>query len=291
MAVNIYVPLRDHSLHLSISRLPHRDHISKMALPLVFISLIPLSLASPDCSSTCGNLTISAPFGMNDPKCYHGKWFEIVCKADRAYLKFLNLEITKLEISSCKIWVKNPIYSLNCKNPPTISSLPINMSGSPFVYSREDNLFVGVGCNTQALIQQVGHPDVVLGGCISICPSNKLNTSQIPSCQGKYCCATSLPRVLSEFRPTIQYVAPNSTIKGGGDCSYALIAEDKGLHDWGSRILSKLKDSDSVPAVLQYGSACTDSQTPFNSSLCATPCAPSSGPFYYYYVLLYTTTS
>ncbi|XP_028784381.1 wall-associated receptor kinase-like 22 [Neltuma alba] len=260
-----------------------------MALHLLFISLLPLAaLASPNCNSTCGNITISPPFGMNEPRCYHNEWFEINCSQDSAgihkpYLKKIRLEVTKFDYSSCKVWVNNPIYSWHCKIPATRGganvSLPLNMTASPFAYSREDNVFLGAGCDTQALLLQGSH-DGVFGGCVSICSSVNLNHSAIGGCLGQYCCTASLPRGLSEYNPRIEHVAGNH-----GDCSYALIVEDKGQNDWGSRILSSLSHSSSVPAVLEYYSACNVSDIlsseALNSPLapqCASPLFPGANP-------------
>ncbi|KAI9122531.1 hypothetical protein K1719_006371 [Acacia pycnantha] len=158
---------------------------------------------------------------------------------------------------------------------------------SPFAYSQEDNVFLGVGCNTQALLLR--GDDVVFGGCVSICHNN--SHSGIGACVGHYCCATSLPRSLSEFKPRIEHVAgnySNSRTHDDEDCSYALIAQGNGHNDWGARIVSELKDLNSVAAVLEYKSSCsrdesdmTSSQALINSALgpavCSSPCASTGG--------------
>lgn len=76
-------------------------------------------------------------------------------------------------------------------------------------------------------------------------------------------------------------MAANSSPRDPGDCNYALIAEDNGRADWGRWILSELKDSDSVPAVLEYRTSCAEtSSTTLNSTLgpqCTSSCAPQGG--------------
>lgn len=180
---------------------------SQIILILCSISIYPLlafsQLSQPGCESTCGSVPIPYPFGMKDPKCYVDKWFEIECRNSttssssssysasssgiddqKPFLKSLNLEVSQISVQQGKVWIMNPIYRRNCKNKS--EGAAINMRGSPFVYSQEDNKFVSVGCNTLALLHS---NDSEVGGCVSICDDND-ETDQTniltDGCHGRY---------------------------------------------------------------------------------------------------------
>ncbi|XLU29580.1 hypothetical protein S245_065646, partial [Arachis hypogaea] len=60
---------------------------------------------SPKCDSMCGEFEILYLFGMNDPACYAGKWFEIECLNTSMnnvptltpYLKAADLEVRSID--------------------------------------------------------------------------------------------------------------------------------------------------------------------------------------------------
>lgn len=163
------------------------------------------------CNDNCGGIDIPYPFGMGDPYCYVDEWFEIECIHDhdniKPILKKLNLEVRKIDARHSTIEIMNPIYRQTCdKEGNTItnynyttnndvwSSSVINMRESPFVYSHEDNRFVGVGCNTLSLLHSY-YDDTDIGGCVSICDDNNKNNKNeqeqqekqlLANCNGRY---------------------------------------------------------------------------------------------------------
>lgn len=62
------------------------------------------TIARHGCNPKCGNVTVFFPFGMDDPKCYASKPFEIECRHNNntsqghrkpvPYLKYISLEVT-----------------------------------------------------------------------------------------------------------------------------------------------------------------------------------------------------
>jgi hypothetical protein len=199
-------------------------------------------IAQQGCNSTCGTVSIPFPFGMNEPHCYAHKWFEIECKVDNIsrgptpYLKSLKLEVNNFY--SGMVEIMNPIYRSNCqknKSSNKSNKTVINLRDSPFVYSQNENTFLAVGCNKLAFLQSKG---TTVGGCVSIC-DEKINSfsnfySESDSCNGEYCCWTSLPLHLSEYNTTFRGLSEQSS----DECSYALIVRK----DWVS--LSRSYSSD-----------------------------------------------
>ncbi|WJX23268.1 non-specific serine/threonine protein kinase [Trifolium repens] len=228
---------------------------------LIIISPIspPQAYAQNGCNSTCGEISIPFPFGMNEPHCYAHKWFEIECKSNKPYLKSLNLEVKDFDVSSSFVQIMNPIYrSNNCQHNKTSSNnnktVTIDLRDTPFVYSQDDNTFLAVGCNNLAFLQSNG---AKIGGCVSICDDKNNNNFNIDSdgCNGRYCCKTSLPSHLSEFNATLEGLRKDSS----DGCSYALIASRYWASLQSSYLdyleierLNELKNMEYAPAFLEW---------------------------------------
>ncbi|XP_027333993.1 wall-associated receptor kinase-like 10 [Abrus precatorius] len=213
----------------------------------------------PDCDSRCGTVTIPYPFGIKDPKCYADKWFEIECRSTSTgqtpYLKSPNVEVTSIDPMNSKVWIMNPVFHWNCQN--TKDSEPvIDLKGTPFVYSKDDNKFTAIGCNKIAFLQSNGSE---VSGCVSLCDrydDEEVNNNVafgVDGCVGRFCCETSLPSFLSEFNVTLENVREKNVSDG---CSHALIGteywyrvpfgssyEDRSFRDLGVNY---------VPAVLDW---------------------------------------
>jgi hypothetical protein len=189
-------------------------------------------IAQQGCNSTCGEISIPFPFGMKEPHCYAHKWFEIECKLDKTshihkpYLKSLNLEVRDFDYDLSMVEIMNPIYRSNCKKNKSNKTVVVNLSNSPFVYSQDVNTFLAVGCNKLAFLESNG---TTVGGCVSICDDNNNNFTNFnfrsDSCNGKYCCETSLPLHLSEYNTTFRGLREQNS----DDCSYALIVSKSWL--------------------------------------------------------------
>lgn len=239
-------------------------------------------IAQPDCNSTCGDFKIPFPFGMNDPKCYADKWFEIECRStsegdQKPYLKSLNLQVTNVYWSDNTVEIMNPIHrSSNCQSKNSNETTFINLRGSPFVYSQGLNTFVAVGCNSFASLQSNG---TTVGGCVSICDDDEQGSNfylESESCSGRHCCQTSLPTHLSEYNATLQRLRSN-TIR---ECSYALVIASYGysstysrynyLNDLGIQRLSDLKNIHYARAVLEWEILINDTRIPSDHANCTT---------------------
>ncbi|QHO06539.1 hypothetical protein HN51_065329 [Arachis hypogaea] len=187
---------------------------------------------SPKCDSMCGEVEIPYPFGMNDPACYAGKWFEIECLTKSMnnvptltpHLKATNLEVSSIDALRSTVTIWSSTFTLNCHRDFVISEPDIHLRGSPFVYSQERNKFVAMGCN---LVTYLLSNAVQVGACASICDSNDdifFHSISGNYCSGKYCCESSLPLYLSEFNVTSERLAGKN--RSQSDCSYAMIIEE-----------------------------------------------------------------
>ncbi|XP_012570052.1 putative wall-associated receptor kinase-like 16 isoform X2 [Cicer arietinum] len=238
--------------------------ISLISPPLTYAQAEYEFIAQRDCASTCGTISIPFPFGMNEPHCYAHKWFEVECKLDntshieKPYLKSLNLEVTLFDVNSALVEIMNPIYHSNCKknnNNNNNKTVVINLKDSPFIYSQQYNTFLAVGCNNLAFLQSNG---TTVGGCVSICEDNNNNFNlESRSCNGRYCCETSLPMHLAEYNATLQGLRKESS--DHDECSYALIASDFWFSfDWSfmtdSEIekMNNLKNMEYAPGILEW---------------------------------------
>ncbi|XP_057754245.1 wall-associated receptor kinase-like 1 [Arachis stenosperma] len=205
---------------------------------------------SPKCDSMCGKFEIPYPFGMNDPACYVGKWFEIECLTKSMnnvptltpYLKAIDLEVKFIDVLRSTVTIWSSTFTLNCHHDFVVSPPPfIYLRGSPFVYSQEKNKFVALGCN---LVTYLLSNAVQVGACASFCDSNDdifYHSISGNYCSGKYCCESSLPLYLSEFNVTSERLTGKN--RSQSDCSYAMIVEEAVLESVSSSLadLTNLK--------------------------------------------------
>ncbi|KAK7303601.1 hypothetical protein RJT34_14511 [Clitoria ternatea] len=224
-----------------------------------------LSIAQPGCNSVCGNVSIPYPFGMNDPKCYGDKWFEIACKGgQKPYLKYINLEVKFIDIRG-GVQIMNPIYRRNCQREDALPN--IQLGGGPFAYDDEYNTFVAVGRNIHAVLESylnVSHSQTT--ECVAVCDDDNKTRQvrDIASCGTERCCQVALPPNLLEFKVTTEGL-PNVT----HGCSYALLIipetyrflfdEFRYNVDWVPSV-GDLNHLDAVPAMLNW-------EIPINSTL------------------------
>ncbi|XLS89320.1 hypothetical protein HN51_065328 [Arachis hypogaea] len=218
--------------------------------------------AQPGCNSTCGRVSIPFPFGMNEPKCYADQWFQIECRNHTPYLKSIGVEVSSIDVSEGTIVIKNPIHRWKCKhnNATTTQKQVVDLRGSPFVYSQENNVFVSVGCNGISFLVSNG---TQVSSCVSICNGDKDDVDRIihiGNCNGEYCCVTSLPSYLSEFNVTTESFGINNSnhrhasASSDDECSYAaiMIKQYSSGYYIGYSWAEDLTLLETVPALLEW---------------------------------------
>ncbi|ONI06291.1 hypothetical protein PRUPE_5G051200 [Prunus persica] len=217
-------------------------------------------IAKPNCTTHCGDIAIPYPFGIGPHKdCYLDEWFQIDCRHDNSttsanysrqapFLKSVNLELLSIfpfnDYGVQSVQVKNPITFFSCEGKETRQ--PQNLTGSPFIYSRTDNIFIAVGCDLFARMRSDHGP---VAGCGSICQNNA--DGDYDNCnEGNGCCQGTL--LTYELTNLSIEIPSNSSTKSDpmGDCKYAFLVD----HNWFANNLTfrDVKDMDSVPVVLDW---------------------------------------
>ncbi|KAL4377551.1 hypothetical protein GQ457_02G043280 [Hibiscus cannabinus] len=116
----------------------------------------------------CGNVRIPSPFGMHK-SCYSHSWFRVSCKQTKDGEKpFISVNDIDLEVlgslfSPGTILIKSPVTYVNCdhKNDAVAK---VNLTGTPFFFSTDYNMFGSVGCgNLATIFSDDAEP---CGGCI-----------------------------------------------------------------------------------------------------------------------------
>ncbi|XP_058003983.1 wall-associated receptor kinase-like 2 [Hevea brasiliensis] len=200
-------------------------------------------MSKPNCKDHCGNITIPYPFGMGKD-CYLNKWFEIECNesaySSRAFISRTKMEVFHFEVYGGVI-VKSPVIYSNFAGRE--SNVPINLTGSPF-YLSDRNSFIGVGCNTRALLMDEPIRSV---GCDLRCHGQKGIDSRemLPKlvttdsfgnnyigrdCNGTDCCKIKdcFQSTDQVFNPILKDIDGNQSTDG---CKLAFLAFDVVIQD------------------------------------------------------------
>ncbi|GMG99902.1 hypothetical protein Nepgr_001742 [Nepenthes gracilis] len=161
------------------------------------------SMAKPGCKENCGNVGIPYPFGIG-ANCSYDSWYEIVCHTyfspPKPFLRRLKLEVMNITLPSYDLY---GIPTLTVGTPPlsictggalgdsssTQRNTTIDLGGSPYRFSRDNNVFMVEGCASGIIMMNRGNE--ILAGCSSICPKN-YSTAQ-NHCYDVGCCQTSIP--------------------------------------------------------------------------------------------------
>ncbi|XP_048328264.1 wall-associated receptor kinase-like 5 isoform X2 [Ziziphus jujuba] len=199
------------------------------------------------CQTECGNVNISFPFGIGSPHCYADDWFEVVCKnSSRPFLKRTNLEVLNTSYidgyleTDQTIQVRSPITFWNCKGKGTQG--PLNLTGSPFVLSNDQNIVAAISYDVLALMSSsILDGTEISAGCKSKC-SNKYHNR---SCNGVNCCQTTIP---SHDMQTYTITFQNTD----SVCKYAFVVDENWFMSSNSTDFVEIKDMHFVPVTLYW---------------------------------------
>ena len=148
------------------------------------------SPAKQGCTDICGNVSIPYPFGIGRD-CYFSDYFSVNCNHSstppKPFLNHtnLNLELFYVSLEYKTAMVNNPITPL-CEQNGTWRST--DAAGIPFRFSTVHNIFMVVGCDTNAVLF-ADDQDNVLAGCTSNCNGGYGGRG----CYGIQCCQTTIP--------------------------------------------------------------------------------------------------
>ncbi|KAF8032168.1 hypothetical protein BT93_D1179 [Corymbia citriodora subsp. variegata] len=209
-------------------------------------------LAWPNCTETCGSVTIPFPFGIG-AGCFLDDWHEIVCQQNptvpilnKTRLRVLNISLPDYwNDTSGMISVSLPLIYSNASCGPEGHDAPVDLEGSPFAFSQTWNVFTSVGCNTLATLKSIGSAVI---GCRSNCSGTNTNNSRYSACSGRdRCCQTTLPFDLQSFSVDFKEEG------GPQGCSYAFLADRSRFLRSNATGLYDLSLNDAVPVVLEWG--------------------------------------
>ncbi|PQQ04402.1 wall-associated receptor kinase-like 1 isoform X2 [Prunus yedoensis var. nudiflora] len=217
-------------------------------------------IAKPSCQENCGGVAIPYPFGIGTSKdCYLDEWFRIDCRHTNSttsanysrqvpFLKSVDLELLSIShldhgvgSGTQSVKVKSPVTFFSCEGKETRQ--PPNLTGSPFIYSQRDNIFIAVGCDLIASMRSDHGP---VASCGSICQNN--TDGDNGNCfDSNGCCQGNLQTSIEFPHFSIDEIPSNvSTSDAKGDCKYAFLVD----YYWFKNNLTK--DMDSVPVVLDW---------------------------------------
>ncbi|KAM3743389.1 hypothetical protein ACB098_07G141500 [Castanea mollissima] len=217
----------------------------------VFIKAVGLGNSSCSGVAVCGDVTITYPFGI-DPGCFIDDSFAIDCKkttlgSPKPFLRRLDLEVLNISLEGT-LRVNYPMSwwcpGTSTKNK-TESVANVSLASSPFFFSKSRNIFIAMGCGNMALFRS---SDGTIGGCMSVCKKNTMQTNN-SSCNGIDCCKATIPFDLNVFTAGVSGKFGN--FKSAKDCNYGSLVDQ----NWFEENLTnhfEVRKMSQVPVVLNW---------------------------------------
>ncbi|XP_023737205.1 wall-associated receptor kinase-like 3 isoform X2 [Lactuca sativa] len=168
------------------------------------------------CSRRCGNVWIPFPFGIGR-NCSLNKWYTVDCNSSTPYLSALNhLEILRVDMYQQTVAVNGSTNIDHCKNPVQNSNLVL--SGSPYRFSRLNNIFVVEGCGNGVIM----HNGSIVSGCSTTCQGDTVSDRK--NCFGIGCCQSTIPYDLESFTLNLTGLERRS---GNQSCVSAMVVDSE----------------------------------------------------------------
>ncbi|KAM7518812.1 hypothetical protein LguiB_017774 [Lonicera macranthoides] len=207
---------------------------------------------SPNCNTTCGNLTnINFPFGISQ-ECYLDFNFSITCNTSsqppKAFYQEGNFRVLSISHEDSTIRIQQPASRIcydSSGNQIQNRTMLLNVNSATFSISNSRNKFISVGCETVALFTGANYAT----GCVADC--DKVENAVNGSCAGIGCCESKIPSGERSFRTEIWTLVNHSRVIRFNPCSYVFLAEE-GSYTFNPLDLLNMSRQDEFPVVLDW---------------------------------------
>ncbi|KAI4339703.1 hypothetical protein MLD38_024615 [Melastoma candidum] len=229
---------------------------SYLAVVVAVAAVTSSQIISPDCQSSCGNVSIPYPFG-NTPGCYLNSFFLISCRpstegngnfnVSKPYLGTSSIEVLGITLAGelkVNLFVGNDCYTQSGAQQLSFYAFA-NLPTFPVSTTR--NKFTAIGCDTVAAVDGSSGNGFATG-CLSICGG--IDSLTDGECNGIGCCQTTIPSNLVSFNVSVSSIRNHTTVWSFNPCSYVFIVEESAYQF--SRSDLKIWNKTVMPAVLDW---------------------------------------
>ncbi|KAF8780964.1 hypothetical protein HU200_000930 [Digitaria exilis] len=207
----------------------------------------------------CGDIDVPYPFGLDEPRCAINAGFQLNCTTTTTAgggttptLLYKNAEVTNISVPDGKLWLKT-IISRQCYNHTTNQTISdnawINLAGSPYVLSADDNKVIVLGCRSMAYMLS----DSYILGCLSTCDNEAPMNG---SCSGAGCCQVDLPRGVRYYQGFFNELYNTTEIWRTYPCNYVTVMETAAFSFSTTYVTSTAfydADDSRNPVVMEWG--------------------------------------
>jgi hypothetical protein len=231
--------------------------------------------ATANCSTSCGKISISYPFGI-EPGCYL-VGFNLSCDHPHDPPKLFLGDAT-VEVFEISILIGINSSSIVPSSPSASSDGKMNKSGSyhtwsglrkggPFFVSPDKNRFLVLSCNNVQVLL-LGEDNSTVNACATYCPPapGKTQSFQYPlrnECSGIGCCSASIPKGYTSHSIEVQVQPPNSISEFDAESS-VYIAEEGSYNT--TRLIFEAIDT--LPTLLDWVISNSTCKHPPTASAC-----------------------
>ncbi|GKV50887.1 hypothetical protein SLEP1_g57567 [Rubroshorea leprosula] len=205
---------------------------------LVIMVILPSSTATAssnisleNCTQRCGNVSVPFPFGFGRPECAKNDSFLLKCNQTGSLL-FGDISISEISLENGTVTGLIP-SAYHCYQNGSLSSWGAGSvtfgkwsfkiyNNLAFIISPIHNKFVGLGCDTLALMSNY---EARFGtGCYAFCYNSTEVRNEL-SCSGYGCCQTPIPKHLNQLSITVfsMYTQQFQFVSSVNGCSYAFV--------------------------------------------------------------------
>ncbi|XP_019184485.1 PREDICTED: wall-associated receptor kinase 2-like [Ipomoea nil] len=221
------------------------------------------SIAKPNCSDHCGNVSIPFPFGLTK-KCALNSNFSITCDTSlhppKPFITNSAVEVRDISLEG-QLNVKKGI-ARKCYTPRTdipVFELKSEPTPANFYVNQTANKFVAVGCNAFAVVTEnyladddeeevddVGSNKVE--GCITS-SGGRMKDVKNGTCGGDGCCEIGISNVARDARVLLDTTTDSYPDK---HCIYAFVVQKEEFNFSAATMLAGKWDVNKLPVVLDW---------------------------------------